>query len=63
MAIKRLSGREDNVAANGVIELAPNTISASFTFPAGYNGTSTGPVVIADNVTITLPAGTEWEIQ
>jgi hypothetical protein len=62
MAVKRLSGLEDNVVVNGIIEINPNTITANYTFPTNYNGVSTGPVVIADGVTITIPSGSDWTI-
>lgn len=62
MAVKRLSGLEDNVYANGIIEISPNTITANYTFPTGYNGISVGPVVIADGVTVTIPSGSEWTL-
>ena len=63
MAIKRLSGLEDNVVVNGIVRINPNTITANYTFPAGYNGVSAGPIIIADNVTVTIPSGCEWAIQ
>jgi hypothetical protein len=63
MAVKRLSGLEDNIVLNGTIELVPNTIVANYTFPAGYNGSSSGPVVIANNVIVTIPTNAVWTIK
>lgn len=63
MAVKRLSGLEDNVAANGVIEVDPNTISVNYTLPAGQNATSNGPVTIADTITVTISSGSVWTIR
>lgn len=48
--------------SDGTISLNSNTISESYTFPIGYNGTSAGPITINDGITITIPSGSEWTI-
>ena len=42
--------------------LNANTISANVTIPAGFNALSAGPVVIANNVTVTVPTGSTWTV-
>jgi hypothetical protein len=49
-------------AARGVISLNYNSISANYTFPTGFNGSSVGAITIADGVTVTIPSGCEWSI-
>lgn len=44
------------------IQLNTQTISANYTIPAGYNGMSAGPITIANNVVVTIPAGSSWSI-
>ena len=48
--------------ANGAIVLNTNQITADYSFPAGYNGVSAGPITIADGITVTVPSGTSWSI-
>ncbi len=48
-------------SSNGII--ANNeTVSASYTFPTGYNAMSVGPITIATGVTVTVPSGQRWVI-
>lgn len=44
------------VASNGIV-LNNQTMSASYTMPAGYSGMSTGPFTVAGGVTFTIPSG------
>jgi hypothetical protein len=45
-----------------VIKMNTQTISASYSIPAGYNGMSAGPITIAAGVTVTIPTGSSWSI-
>lgn len=38
----------------------PAVISANYTMTAGNNGVTTGPITIADGVTVTIPNGSTW---
>lgn len=62
MPIDNFSSDYPVPAAGGAVQLNPSTISANYTLPTGFNGVSTGPVVIADGVTVTIPSGTDWTI-
>ena len=48
--------------ADGAILLNTNTISENFTFDAGYNGVSAGPITISSGFTVTVPVGSAWSI-
>lgn len=49
-------------AANGCIQLNNQTISNNYTFSAGQNGVSAGPITINSGVTVTVPSGSTWVI-
>jgi hypothetical protein len=49
-------------AANGCITLNNQTISSSYTFTAGQNGVSAGPITISAGVTVTVTSGCGWAI-
>jgi hypothetical protein len=56
-----------NVTVDGTIrgeelEASNATIGASYTFPAGYNAMSVGPVTISGGVTVTVPSGQRWVV-
>lgn len=38
------------------------TISQSYTFPAGLNGFSVGPITISSGVVVTVPSGQRWVV-
>jgi len=44
------------------IQLNTQTINANYTIPSGYNGMSAGPIIIANNVVVTIPEGSSWSI-
>jgi len=46
----------------GVIRVNPNTISENVTITTGYNGSSAGPLTIANNVTVTIANNSTWTI-
>jgi len=48
-------------ATNGII-VNNQTISASYTIPAGSNAMSTGPVTVASGVVVTVPSGSRWAV-
>ena len=47
---------------NDFVRLNPKTISETLTIPSGYNGTSAGPLTIADGVTVTIADGSSWSV-
>ena len=49
------------VSSNGII-VNSNTISDSYTIPAGNNAVSAGPVVIANAVSVVVSDGCVWVI-
>jgi hypothetical protein len=49
------------VASNGII-INNKTISASYTIPTGYSGSSVGPITTSSGVSITVPSGSRWLI-
>ena len=49
-------------AANGCITLNNQTISSNYTFTAGQNGVSAGPITISAGVTVTVTSGCGWAI-
>jgi hypothetical protein len=51
-----------NLVAGGTAITNSNTISENYTFVAGNNAASAGPITIADGVTVTIPTGSEWSI-
>lgn len=48
--------------AGGAILVNTTTATESYTFPAGTNGFSVGPVSVADGVTVTVASGQRWVI-
>ena len=48
--------------SGGTISIASATITADTTIPSGSNGTSGGPVTIANGVTVTLADNSVWSI-
>ena len=48
-------------ASNGLV-LNNSTVSTSFTIPAGYNATATGPMTISGGVVVTIPSGSRWMV-
>ena len=49
------------VAGNG-IHVNNGTVNTSYTIPAGYNGLSAGPMIVANGVTVTLSNGSNWVV-
>lgn len=50
------------VKAGNPFYLNNNTISADYTLPANTNAMTAGPITIADDVTVTVPDGSEWTV-
>jgi hypothetical protein len=44
------------------IRINPTRITADFTLPTGYNGSSAGPISIDDGVTVTVSDGATWSV-
>lgn len=57
-----LSVSADKVSAEGVFYENGKTVTANYTIPATKNAMSAGPITIADNITVTVSAGSEWVI-
>jgi hypothetical protein len=49
------------VASNGIV-VNSNTVSASYTIPAGSSGASAGPITVASGQTVTVSSGSRWVI-
>lgn len=47
---------------NPPIYVNSNTVSANYTFSSGTNGMSSGPVTIANGVTVTVASGSKWVV-
>jgi hypothetical protein len=47
------------VASNGLV-VNSNTVSTSFSIPAGNNASSVGPITVASGVAVTVPSGSRW---
>jgi len=48
--------------ADGCIQLNNQTISNNYSFTAGQNGVSAGPITISAGVTVTVTSGCGWAI-
>jgi hypothetical protein len=48
-------------ASNGIV-LNSKTVNTSYSIPAGYNATATGPITLANGVAVTIPNGSRWVI-
>lgn len=46
----------------GAIYLNSATVTQNTTIPAGYNGSSAGPMTVANGITVTLANGTRWVV-
>jgi hypothetical protein len=46
----------------GVVYENGQSISTSYTMTSGKSGMSTGPVTVANGVTVTVPTGSRWVI-
>jgi len=44
------------------LRIHPNTITENTTIPSTANAISTGPITIADGVTITVESGATWTV-
>jgi hypothetical protein len=50
------------VTAGGGIFLNNLSITANFTVPPGYSGSSTGPITLASGVSVTVSPGSKWVV-
>jgi hypothetical protein len=57
-----IGGGGGGAVADGVIYENDTTISADYTFSAGKNGHSVGPITIASGVSVTVGSGQRWVI-
>lgn len=53
---------KDDVAGNGAFIENLNTVSTSYTITTGKNAVSAGPILIADLIEVTVPAGSAWVV-
>ena len=44
------------------VKLNMQTISYNYSIPSGYNGYTSGPVTIANGITVTIPDGSSWSV-
>ena len=49
------------VASNGIV-VNSQTVSANYTVPSGSNALSSGPVTVADGITVTVSDGSVWTV-
>jgi hypothetical protein len=49
------------VASNGIF-VNSQTVTASYTVPSGSNAMSSGPVTVADGITVTVSDGSVWTV-
>jgi len=49
-------------AAGGAIITNTTTISENYTFPAGINGVSVGPITIQSGFAVTVASGRRWVV-
>jgi hypothetical protein len=52
---------QEFTSTGGIFENA-QTISANTTISTNYNALSAGPITIANNITVTIPTGSNWVI-
>lgn len=50
------------VVASGALQINTDTVTASYTLPAGSNAFSVGPITIADSYTVTVSSGQRWVV-
>ena len=50
------------VSATNGIYINNTTIATSYSIPAGYSGSSTGPITLSSGVTVTVPSGSKWVV-
>jgi hypothetical protein len=50
------------LAAGGLIAVNNQVGLSNYTFTANTSGSSTGPISLANGVTVTLPTGSRWVI-
>lgn len=48
--------------AGGAIVVNTTTATESYTFPAGTNGFSVGPITVGSGITITVSSGQRWVV-
>jgi hypothetical protein len=46
----------------GIVRINANTLTENVTITTGYNGSSAGPLTIANNVTVTIANNSTWTI-
>ena len=46
----------------GIIRINANIISENVTISTGYNGSSAGPLTIANNITVTIANNSTWTV-
>jgi hypothetical protein len=49
------------VSSNG-LTVNSNTVSTSYSIPAGSSAMSAGPMTVASGVSVTVPSGSRWVI-
>ena len=49
------------IADNGLF-VNKLTIASSYSIPSGYSAMSTGPITLANGVSVTVPSGGKWVV-
>lgn len=57
-----VSGSSGAVVNLGAFYVNSQTVSVSYSIPAGSSAMSVGPVSVASGVTITIPSGSKWAV-
>jgi hypothetical protein len=58
----QLGGGATGGGADTIFVLNGQTVTVDYTIPTGFNASSVGPITIADGITVTLPASSNWVI-
>jgi hypothetical protein len=51
-----------NMEASNGIFANNRTVGTSYSIPSGYSAVSTGPVTLANGVSVTVPSGGKWVV-
>ena len=57
-----VTGGGPSLGTNSVIRTNAKTISENITFAGTENGSSVGPITVADTYTVTVASGSTWTI-
>jgi len=58
----QLGGGATGGGGDQIFVLNGQTVTTDYTIPTGFNASTVGPITIADGITVTLPASSNWVI-